>query len=105
LEVKHQLKDFLPSFNDGKVLEPNLSINGVASSHQSQISKTIKCMYDIQKDDSFYRHYMANSASFSEIRSNYPIRREWPAAKLKINDKGAALTLQKLGFKLANDSK
>lgn len=109
----HQLNDFLPIFNDN-LSDPEILVKTRAhptvnksldQTHQTIVSETIKCMYDIEKDDSFFRRYMAHSASFSEIRSRYPVRREWPAAKITINNERAAQTLQKLGFRLANDSK
>jgi erythronate-4-phosphate dehydrogenase len=103
LVPEHQLLDFLPA------LEPNLAFQHALSkvdpsfSSQTIVSQCIRSMYDIENDDSFFRRYMAESASFSEIRRNYPVRREWYAKNLSINHDQAATVLRNLGFTIADD--
>ncbi|WP_371195856.1 4-phosphoerythronate dehydrogenase [Glaciecola sp. SC05] len=105
IEAEHQLSDFLPRYEAVAIDAENSNNAKINLSHQTIVSQSIKSMYDIENDDSFFRRYMANSRSFSEIRRSYPVRREWPAAKITISNKCAAQTLKKLGFRLANDSK
>ncbi len=109
LAPNHVLDDFLPSFDWPSELakqsktEHDLGHDDLSA--QAIITAAIKSMYDIANDDSYFRLYMAKSPSFSKIRRDYPVRREWPAATIAIKHKSAASTLKKLGFRLANDSK
>lgn len=100
-DVIHQLSDFLPEFNAVK----NVPNGNDQSSVQTTVSQTIKSMYDIENDDSYFRRHMSKSVSFSHIRSHYPVRREWPAAKIRLQNTQAASALKNIGFRLANDSK
>ncbi|MFC4699744.1 4-phosphoerythronate dehydrogenase [Glaciecola siphonariae] len=99
------LEDFLPVFSLSAEQTQKLHDVSASESTQTIVCESIKCMYDIENDDSFFRRYMAKSHSFSELRRNYHVRREWPAAKIAIQNKKAASVLGELGFKLANDSK
>jgi erythronate-4-phosphate dehydrogenase len=101
---KCSLTDLLPPCElDTKHMQ-NINNLPVGTAEQTIVSETIKSMYDIENDDRFFRHYMAKSASFSDIRRNYRVRREWPAANISISNNKAAATLKKLGFTMANDS-
>jgi erythronate-4-phosphate dehydrogenase len=104
IQPKHALNDFLPEFEFNADALNTINELSPITPDQTIVSKTIKCMYDIENDDSFFRRYMANSTTFSEIRRSYPVRREWPAAKITIQNNNAAQTLKNLGFRLANDS-
>jgi erythronate-4-phosphate dehydrogenase len=100
---EHQLLDFLPAFEPDLGFQKMLSNVDLATSSQTIVSQCIRSMYDIENDDSFFRRYMAESASFSEIRRNYPVRREWYALNLSTNHKQAATMLRNLGFTIADE--
>ncbi|WP_395342456.1 4-phosphoerythronate dehydrogenase [Ningiella sp. W23] len=103
------LRQFLPKFDSNIAFEPVLQSTSNEQGVLTIVSKVIDCMYDIENDDSFFRRYMAKSDSFSEIRRNYPVRREWHAARIPLDhvqgNKKAAAILEKLGFSLTNDSR
>lgn len=104
IKPTRRLDDFLPAYLLDETIFNKINHQNHAASIQTIVSECIKCMYDIENDDSFFRLYMAKSMSFSEIRRSYPVRREWPATSIKITNDKAAHTLKNLGFKLASDS-
>lgn len=55
--------------------------------------------YDISRDDFLLRH---DPSEFETFRSNYPVRREWPAYLFRLRDSNSTqrATLKKLGFKI-----
>ncbi|MBT1450976.1 4-phosphoerythronate dehydrogenase [Glaciecola sp. XM2] len=98
-----KLEDFLPPFElPASTLKTLESVNS-HDSIQTIVSQCIGSMYDIENDDSFFRRYMAKSTSFAEIRRQYPVRREWYALKVSIQQQKAATVLRDLGFTIAND--
>jgi len=99
---KHQLLDFLPAYELDSSSQVMLAKSAASDSLQAFVSRCISSMYDIENDDSFFRRYMAKSTSFSEIRRNYPVRREWYAAKVSTNNSKAADVLRNLGFSISN---
>jgi len=106
--IEYQLSDFLPEYHFDHSQQffsensKDMQANKLAI--ESIVRNITKCVYDIENDDSFFRRYMAKSPSFSAIRQNYPVRREWPAAQINLNNNKATQVLNKLGFILANDS-
>lgn len=99
----HQLHDFLPALEPDLAVHKTLSKLDHDSSSQTIVSQCIRSMYDIENDDSFFRRYMAESSSFSEIRRNYPVRREWYASNISINHEQALTVLRNLGFTVADN--
>ena len=98
-----KLEQFLPACDSKLRLEPSVA-------PFEQLFHIIKAMYDIKKDDGIFRSRMAKSNEFTEIRKNYPVRREFSAAavcfeteiKSKINNKNVTEVVASLGFTLAN---
>nr|WP_136249748.1 4-phosphoerythronate dehydrogenase [Ningiella ruwaisensis] len=105
---KTRLVDFLPAYSVDTELLAFLAQPKNRYANQTIVANCIKSLYDIENDDSFFRHHMAKSETFSAIRQNYPIRREWPAATIKIKANSAgeqvANILEKLGFSLFYDT-
>ncbi|MGQ8364013.1 4-phosphoerythronate dehydrogenase [Glaciecola sp. 1036] len=98
------LKDFLPDFPASEALlnvQNEINKQGLT---QRLLHQLVTCFYDIKNDDSFFRQHMAKSASISEIRRHYPIRREFDAISLKIDDRNTQQQLLDLGFSVTSDS-
>lgn len=64
----------------------------------------VKCFYDIENDDSFFRAHMAKFEAITELRRHYPKRREFDSVRLPIDSKENQRRLGLLGFKFTNDS-
>ena len=79
------------------------SIDATGKTPQQVLADAILHTYDIMNDDSALR---ANISSFEKQRSNYPVRREFPAFSVKIlNDDSGRSTvfLREAGFNIINE--
>ena len=80
-------------------LQPSeFSIDTIGKSPQEVLADAILHTYDIKSDDAALR---ADIASFEKQRSNYPVRREFPAFSVKVlnDDTGrATVFLREAGF-------
>jgi len=76
---------------------PAIRINAQNKDRQQIIKEAVLHTYPIRKDDEKFRD---DPASFELHRENYPVRREFPAFHVKLeNDPGRVIELlQKLGF-------
>lgn len=98
-----KLEQFLPDFEKNLCVDPSFS-------PLNQLFQMVKFMYDIKKDDGIFRSRMAKSEAFADIRTHYPVRREFSAVQTefaadtahKKNNKNVAQIAASIGFKIAN---
>lgn len=74
-----------------------ITVNGKKLSDEAVITKAILCAYDIHRDDNALR---LHPDYFEQLREDYPVRREYPAFALSLEDvsKNASQQLRQLGF-------
>ncbi|MGB3727088.1 MAG: 4-phosphoerythronate dehydrogenase [Glaciecola sp.] len=102
------LSALLPTY---KLLIPN-NLQGALNTRselsdmeiQTFVKELCFCVYDIENDDSVFRRYMAQSASFAKLRQQYPVRREFSAAKVQAFNTKIQEYLRALGFIISNGS-
>ncbi len=71
---------------------------------QNLVKNLCEMTYEIQNDDRVFRRHMAQSPSFAKIRQQYPIRREFSALPVNVNNNSINELLRGLGFIISNDS-
>jgi erythronate-4-phosphate dehydrogenase len=78
--------------------EPVFEIDGTGLTEQQILSKAVLHTYDIRNDD---RDLRKNTASFEQLRGDYPTRREFPAFTINVKniEKKTIEKLKQLGFK------
>ncbi|MFC3120517.1 4-phosphoerythronate dehydrogenase [Agaribacter flavus] len=101
VEKQHSLAEFLPQMDHSHELTACTQSFAHQNLNQTSLSSLVKCFYDIENDDSFFRQHMAKSESITPIRKNYPIRREFDAVDISVDDAADKLTLSSLGFSVS----
>lgn len=97
-EATRKLTDFLPELKMTDALRNaliNIEEQGVT---QQTLFHLSQCFYNIREDDTSFRQFMMTNDSFGDFRRNYPVRREFDALTLTIQNRSAAQQLSELGF-------
>lgn len=106
IKEKVVLSNLLPDYKLTLPSPLNLRLHNKTEQDLKEIQETIKevcfCVYDIVNDDSVFRHYMAQSASFAELRRQYPIRREFSASNVDVSHDKIQELLSAIGFIISN---
>jgi len=100
IEPSRQLVDFLPKMAANVHVESALTDIKKHGVTQQTLHALSKCFYNIREDESTFRTFMQSNESFSEYRRSYPVRREFDAISLAMNDASCANQLQTLGFSI-----
>ncbi len=95
------LNDFLPKFEYSEQLRQCVDKIDDERLSQDMLNSLVKCFYDIENDDSFFRQHMAKSNTIAPIRKNYPIRREFDSVRLSLEANEVTPWLIKLGFTIS----
>ena len=75
-----------------------------AVSVQTLVKKISQLVYDIQNEDRVFRLHMAQSATFTQLRQEYPIRREFSALSLNTSCACLRELLEGIGFTINRES-
>lgn len=94
------LRDFLPIYEMPENLMAHIRAFDMDTLSLATLNNIVKCFYDIENDDSFFRQHMAKSDQITPIRKNYPIRREFDAVSVRLQNPVAKQQLSALGFKV-----
>ncbi|MEI6894739.1 MAG: 4-phosphoerythronate dehydrogenase [Colwellia sp.] len=90
MEVKYQLKTFLPSASI-----PVIEINQGFS--QILLNQLVKMVYDVRRDDAIFRQQLFEQG-FDSLRTNYPVRREFSATTVILSNNADSDVPHRLGF-------
>ena len=85
------------------ILPSEFSIDATGKTPQEVLADAILYTYNVRNDDTAL---MSDISSFEKLRSNYPVRREFPAfsVKLQNDDTGrSAVFLREAGFSIINE--
>lgn len=105
---KLSLSNFLPAYEQPLPEHLQRVLNSQDHYTPNEIQKIIKelcfCVYDIENDDSVFRRYMAQSASFAKLRQQYPVRREFSALNVHASHTKIQEFIHAIGFIISNGS-
>lgn len=81
---------------------PEFTIDTIGKKPQDVLGEAIQYTYDIKRDDQALR---SDISAFEELRSHYPVRREFPAFSIRLlnDDSGrSAVFLREAGFNICD---
>ena len=101
LEKRFTVDSFLP-----EAAVPELRVEAGAD-EQEAVRRAVEKIYDIKADDARMREILECEAQqrgrfFSDLRKNYPVRREFQNTKVRGGSEGVRRILEGIGFEAAN---